>query len=173
MSYYLEMSWLVETLGRDHLQGFGFFDPGLQPVETHDSIQNERYIYTLASLLKRKGSLSSPYCLVKKQMHHFLHVCVSDVVAARFGVLWAFIILVFADAMGSKWPRLLFLLIFCGFFFPVLWLQLLIWAALTHHETPHLGLSSPILIARWCSVSCAFWFSLGGSLRFCSRTNAL
>lgn len=99
-------------------------------------VRNERYFHALACPLERKGP-STSYCLVKEQMQHFLRLCVSDVVAARFGVLWAFIILLFADEMGRKWPRLLFLLIFCGLFFQFCGFtssfELRCWHIMKHH----------------------------------------
>lgn len=89
MSYYLEIAcpgWW-KHLGEIICKALASLTQVYDQLKLMTPIQNEWYVYTLASLPKRKGSLSSPYCLVKKQMHHFLHVCVSDVVAARFGVL--------------------------------------------------------------------------------------
>lgn len=101
--------------------------------------KSEQSFSASSSQLKTKGWLFSFfYCLVKRQMQRFLPISLSDGGAARFGVLVSIITLLFAEAIGSKWSRSLLLLIFC--FFPVLQLQLLIWAALTRHEAPHFGL---------------------------------
>lgn len=109
------------------------------PLAPLPPTKSEQFFSASSSQLKTKAWLFSFfYCLVKEHMQCFLPISLLDGGAARFGVFVSFITLLFAEAIGSKWSRSLLLLIFC--FFPVLQLQLLIWAALARHEAPHFGL---------------------------------